>query len=121
MNQPHAPADTRHTPEKAREMLGQCRTIAVVGLSPNPVRDSNKLASYLLRAGFKVILVKSKEETILGQKCYPNLAAISAPVDLVDVFLASEFAADVAREAGLAFVQDACLMVEHRRHLARPA
>ncbi len=137
----------RPGPELVRRMLGQCRTIAVVGLSPNPARDSHRVAAYLLKEGFTVIPVNPKEESILGQKCFPSLAAIGQPVDLVDVFRASEHAPAVAREAvalgakalwlqegvvspeaaaiaqaaGLAFVQDSCLMVEHRRHLTCPA
>jgi predicted CoA-binding protein len=145
---PPTPApEAKPTPELIQRMLGQCRSIAVVGLSPNPARDSNRVAAYLLRQGFTVIPVNPKEECILGQKCYPCLAAIGAPVDLVDVFRASEHAPAVAREAvasgakalwlqegvkspeaaaiaqqaGLAFVQDSCLMVQHRRHLAPKA
>lgn len=136
---PHNPG-----PEEVRQMLGGCRVIAVVGLSPNPARDSHRVAAYLLAQGFTVIPVNPKEEAILGQKCYPGLADIPVPVDLVDVFRASEHAPAVAREAvakgakclwlqegvrsleaaaiaqeaGLKFLQDRCLMVEHRRHLA---
>ncbi|MBI4799578.1 MAG: CoA-binding protein [Desulfarculus sp.] len=138
------PGEPRHpSPEEVRQMLGPCRVIAVVGLSPNPSRDSHRVAAYLLAQGFTVIPVNPKEEAILGQKCYPSLGDIPGPVDLVDVFRASEHAPAVAREAvakgakglwlqegvksldaaamaqeaGLWFVQDRCLMVEHRRHL----
>ncbi|MFH1036153.1 MAG: CoA-binding protein [Pseudomonadota bacterium] len=138
------PSSGQPTPELVRRMLENCRTIAVVGLSPNPERDSHRVATYLQRQGFTIIPVNPKEQTILGQTCYPSLAAIGHPVDLVDVFRASEFAPAVAREAadlgakalwlqegvispqaqeiarqaGLDFVQDSCLMVQHRRHLA---
>lgn len=139
------PASPRYlSPEEVRQMLGPCRVVAVVGLSPNPGRDSHRVAAYLLAQGFTVIPVNPKEEAILGQKCYPSLADIPGPVDLVDVFRASQHAAGVAsaavakgakclwlqegvispkaaaiaQAAGLGFVQDRCLMVEHRRHLA---
>ena len=131
----------RPSPQEVRQMLGPCRVIAVVGLSPNPSRDSHRVAFYLLAQGYTVIPVNPKEEAILGQKCYPSLADIPVPVDMVDVFRASEHAPEVARQAaaigakslwlqegvisgqaeaiakqaGLAFVQDRCLMVEHRR------
>jgi uncharacterized protein len=122
-----------------RDMLTKARTIAVVGLSPDPNRDSHRVASYLLEHGYRVIPVNPKEESILGQKAYPDLAAIPEPVDLVDVFRASEHvppiaeaaarlgakalwlqkgvrhdeAARRAAEAGLAVVQDLCIKVEH--------
>jgi predicted CoA-binding protein len=137
------PPCPKPTAEQVRRMLSQCRTIAVVGLSPNPSRDSHRVAAYLLAQGFKVIPVNPKEETILGQKCYPSLTAIGQPLDMVNVFRASEHAPAVASEAaalgakclwlqegvlspeaeaiaqqaGLDYVQDSCLMVEHRRHV----
>lgn len=144
MSQPPSGEPRHPSPEEVRRMLEPCRVIAVVGLSPNPARDSHRVAAYLLAQGFTVIPVNPKEKAILGQKCYPSLGDIPGPVDLVDVFRASEHAPAVAREAaakgakclwlqegvispearaiaqaaGLSFVQDRCLMVEHRRHLA---
>ncbi len=132
-------------PARIKELLSQARTIAVVGLSPDSSRDSHKVASYLLEHGYRVIPVNPKEQTILGQKVYPDLAAVDQPVDLVDVFRASEHvgpiaaaavamgakalwlqlgvrndqAAAQASQAGLAVVQDKCIKVEHRALLGQ--
>ena len=125
------------------EILKETRCVAVVGLSPDPARDSHKVADYLLRQGYQVVPVNPKEESILGQKCYACLSDIPHPVDLVDVFRASEHTPAIAREAasigaktlwlqlgvrnpeacrlageaGLNTVQDKCLKVEHHRLL----
>ena len=63
-----------------------CNTIAVLGCSPKPDKDSNKVAKYLLEAGYDMIPVYPKEEEILGQKVYQSLADIDREVDMVVVF-----------------------------------
>ncbi len=124
-----------------REMLQEAKTIAVVGLSAKPQRDSHMVAAYLQKHGFRIIPVNPAESEILGETSYPDLEAIPEPVDIVDVFRRSEFvpeiaraaqaigakvlwlqlgvrhdqAADQARRAGLLVVQDRCLKVEHAR------
>jgi hypothetical protein len=124
-----------------RRILQEARTIAVVGCSPKPERDSHRVARYLLEQGYQMIPVNPGQREILGQKCYPDLQAIPQAVDIVDVFRRSEHippiaeaaaaigarvlwlqlgirndsAADKARSQGLTVVQDACIMVEHRR------
>ncbi len=116
-------------------------TIAVVGLSPKPDRPSYDVARYLLGQGYKIIPVNPVQEEILGLKCYPNLSAIPEPVDLVDVFrrpehcppiakeavaigakalwlqlgIANDEAARIASDAGLLFVMDRCIKIEHAR------
>ncbi len=116
-------------------------TIAVVGLSPKEERASNGVARYLLEHGYRIIPVNPVQEEILGQKCYPNLAAIDEPVDVVDVFrrpehcppiaeqavaigakalwlqlgIASDEAAQVAEAGGLLVVMDHCMKMEHAR------
>ena len=118
------------------------RTIAVVGLSPNPYRPSYGVARYLQRAGYRIIPVNPNVTEVLGEPAYPTLRDIHATVDVVDVFRRSEFvgaivddaiaikaravwlqdgvvdeaAAKRARAAGLDVVMDDCMM---RRHAAR--
>ncbi len=116
-------------------------TIAVVGISPKEERASNEVARYLLEHGYRIIPVNPVQEEILGLKCYPNLAAIDEPVDVVDVFrrpehcppiaeeavaigakalwlqlgIVSDEAARVAAAGGLLVVMDHCLKMEHRK------
>lgn len=129
--------------EKAavKQILADAKTIAIVGLSPDEDRDSNKVAKYLIAAGYDVIPVYPKEEAILGQKVYRSLAEIDRPVDVVNIFRKADALAAVAeeaikiapklvwaqigcyddaaeakvREAGIAIVTHRCLMVEHRK------
>ncbi len=110
-----------------------------MGLSPKKTRPSYLVASYLHEAGFTVIPVNPGQSEILGQVCYPNLKAISGPVDIVDIFRRAEHvepvvrdaidigakviwmqqgivnkaAARLAEEAGLAVIMDRCIKVDH--------
>jgi predicted CoA-binding protein len=130
------------TPEEVRAILRSARTIAVVGLSPRPERPSHQVAAYLQRAGYRIVPVNPGQASILGERSYPTLAAAAAehPIDIVDVFRRSESAGaavddairvrprliwlqrgvvDPAAErraaaAGIAFVMDRCLMVDHQ-------
>lgn len=130
------------TPEQ--EMLRLAKTIAVVGLSGSIFRPSHGVAEYLQEHGFRIIPVNPNEEEILGEKAYARLEDISEPVDVVDVFRRPEYTPDIvrsaiaigakgvwlqegivneeaerlARDAGLLFTQDHCIMVEHRRQRA---
>lgn len=124
-----------------RRLLQDTRTIAVVGMSPNPDRASNEVAQYLRGAGYTIIPVNPACAKILGEKCYPSLREVPVPIDLVDVFrkpddvmpvvedaiavgakavwlqlgvIATEAAAR-AEAAGLAVVMDHCTKIEHRR------
>jgi predicted CoA-binding protein len=131
------PMENRNIPE----ILKNSRTIAVVGLSSNPMRPSNGVASYLQRAGYRVIPVNPTEREVLGEKAYASLDEVPESVDIVDVFRRSEFvpeivegairigakavwmqegvahaeAAEKAEKAGLAVVQNRCILKEHRR------
>ena len=117
------------------------RRIAVVGLTDNPARPSHYVSDYMLSQGKQIVPVNPKHSTVLGQKCYASLRDVPGPIDLVNVFRRPEFCADIvrdaiaigakgvwlqagivsaeakqlAREAGILFVQNRCLMVEHRR------
>ena len=71
-------------------LLARVRRIAVVGLSPKPHRDSNRVARYLIDRGYEVVPVYPREDRILGQPVFRSLASIPGGVDLVDVFRRSE-------------------------------
>ncbi len=127
--------------DEMKKYFEECKTIAVLGCSPDNTKASNHVAEYLRDNGYKMIPVYPKEETILGQKVYRSLAEIDVPVDMVVVFrkpaaldaiadsviargdvkvywtqleLINNNAADKVKEAGIAVVQNYCAMVEHR-------
>jgi uncharacterized protein len=72
--------------EDIRFALEQTRTWAVVGCSPDPRRDSHRIATLLQRRGFRVIPVNPAATEILGERCFATLAEIGEPVDVVDIF-----------------------------------
>jgi predicted CoA-binding protein len=80
------------------DILDQYRTIAVVGLSPKPERDSHKVARFLQGQGYRIIPVNPGQKEILGERSYPALTDIPGPVEIVDVFRRSEAVAAVAEE-----------------------
>ena len=82
-----------------RFALEETRTWAVVGCSPDPGRDSHRIAALLKRRGFRVIPVNPAEEEILGERCFASVRDIGEPVDVVDVFRRSEAAGDHVDEA----------------------
>ena len=125
-----------------KELLRKARTIAIVGCSPKPERDSHRVAAYLQGAGYRVIPVNPVAEEILGEKVYPDLASIpdEIEIDIVDVFRRPEHipavvdavlergagalwlqlgcahpeSEDRARNAGLEVLSDRCIKIEHR-------
>jgi predicted CoA-binding protein len=127
--------------EEIRKILETSRTIAVVGLSDKQDRDSYKVAAYLKEHGYTIIPVNPAKMEILGEKAYPDLASIPAPVDIVDIFrnvdaipgivdeaigirakvvwmqlgLAHNESARKAIDAGLVAVQSKCLKIEHQK------
>jgi uncharacterized protein len=82
-----------------RRVLEQTKRIAVVGLSADPYRPSYRVAEYLQQHGYKIIPVNPKYRELLLEACYPDLASIPHPVDMVDVFRRLEACPGVAREA----------------------
>jgi len=126
-------------------VLRRARTIAVVGLSRSPAKDSHMVASYLKSAGYRIVPVNPTAVEILGEKAYPDLRSIPEEVDVVDVFrpseevggivdeavaigakavwmqlgIVNEEAAEKARRAGLDVVMDRCMMIEHQRRSGR--
>jgi len=87
--------------EDVRAVLGESRTWAVVGCSPDPSRDSHRVARFLQSHGYRVIPVRPGVEEVLGERCYPSLADVPASdgVEVVDVFRRSELAGAHVDEA----------------------
>lgn len=84
-----------------RVLLGDARTVAVVGLSSKPNRPSHEVARYLLQHGYRIVPVNPGETEVLGQRAYPTLMDIpeDVQVDIVDVFRRTEETPEVARQA----------------------
>ena len=83
-----------------RDLLEQARTIAVVGLSDRPERDSHSIAGFLLRQGYRVLPVNPNlRGPVLGQRPYASLREIAEPVDIVNIFRRSEHVAGVVEDA----------------------
>jgi len=85
--------------DELRAVLAACRTVAVVGLSPRPDRDSYRVAAYLKAHGYRIVPVRPAQAEILGEKAYPGLDDVPGPVDIVDVFRSPEQILPHAREA----------------------
>ena len=88
-------------PDAIRRVLTQTHTWAVVGCSPDPSRDSHRIAQVLRRNGFRVIPVNPAVDELLGERCYPSVGAIPAAeaVDVVDIFRRADQAAAHVDEA----------------------
>ncbi len=126
--------------EDVQRILKRTKTIAVVGLSDKPDRDSYQIASYLQQQGYRIIPVNPRIKEVLGEKAYPSLRDVPEPVDVVDIFrrsedvppivddaiaigakvvwmqtgIVNEEAAARAEAAGLAVIMDACMRSAHR-------
>jgi uncharacterized protein len=135
---------TNHPDATIRRML-DARRIAIVGASENPQRPSSGIARYLQREGYEIVPVNPKYPQVMGLRCYRRLEDIPDPVDLINVFrrpaatpdvvrsaaamgargvwlqsgIINDEASRMAAEAGLDFVQDRCIMVEHMLHRNR--
>lgn len=122
-------------------IIRSARSVALVGVSANPIRSSNFVASYLIRTDFATYPVNPMYDEVLGMRCYPSLADLPEVPDIVDIFrredqipgvvdeaiavgakvvwfqlgLRHDGAARVALDAGLGVVQDRCLKIEHAR------
>ncbi len=131
------------TQAAVRQSLADCKTIAVVGLSPKPHRDSFRVAKYMQDKGYRIVPINPNAHEVLGEKAYASLteAAQHERIDMVNCFRNSEdippiaaeaiaigakslwlqlgvvndAAAKQATDAGLVVVQNLCLMVEHRQ------
>ncbi|AJY76418.1 CoA-binding protein [Paenibacillus beijingensis] len=85
--------------EKIKELLQQSDTVAVVGLSDNPLRTSHSVSQAMQQKGYRIIPVNPNATEILGEKSYPSLRDIPEPIDIVNVFRRSEFTPAIAEEA----------------------
>jgi len=130
------------TSGEIKDIFTRTRTITIIGLSPKVEKDSNKVARYLQKAGYKIIPVYPKGDEILGEKVYRSLDEIDEQIDMVDIFRKPEFIATVvdgvlarddikcvwtqlglinneaalkATESGITVVQDLCTKIEHQR------
>jgi predicted CoA-binding protein len=124
-----------------KELLENSRTIAILGLSPKPDRESNKVAKYLKDNGYSIIPVRPGQKEILGQNVYATLDDIKKDVDIVDVFrnpeqvlphaheaiqmqpkvfwmqlgIENHEAASLLVKAGIDVVMNKCIKIEHER------
>jgi len=129
------------TSEEVGRILERSKTVAVVGLSDKPDRDSHRVAAYLRQRGYRIVPVNPNVATVLGEQAYPRLREVPVPVDVVDIFrkpdavpeivedaiaigarviwmqegIAHNAAADRARAAGLAVVMNKCMLKELRK------
>ena len=124
-----------------KEILEEAKTIAVVGASPKPWRDSGRIAEFLVASGYKVFPVNPAYQEVLGMKCYPDLKSIPERIDIVNVFRESSAVPEIVNEAigiaaptiwlqqgvindaaameaeaaGMNVIMDHCILVDHRR------
>ena len=128
-------------PDPITELLTRSRTIAVVGLSDNPLRPSHGVSAYMQSQGYRIIPVNPNIREALGEQAYRSLSEVSEKIDLVNVFRRPEYvgeiveqaihlkvpalwlqedvineaAAETARQAGMFVVMDRCILQEHHR------
>jgi uncharacterized protein len=125
------------------ELLKRSKTIAVVGLSDNPLRPSHGVSAYMQSQGYRIIPVNPEIASSLGERAYASLLDVPEKIDIVDIFRRPEFveevvdqaiglkvpavwmqeevihekAAEKARRAGVFVVMDRCILKEHRARL----
>lgn len=134
---------TNPTPEQILALLTQVRSVAVVGLSPQPARPSFNVAKALQGFGYRIIPVRPMVDEVLGEKAYPDLESLPEVPDIVDVFRASEHVPEIvdsciklgiknlwlqdgvihedaalrAQQAGITVVMDRCMYRDHTQLL----
>ncbi|PID47110.1 MAG: CoA-binding protein [Proteobacteria bacterium] len=128
--------------EKIIQILKQTKTIAIVGLSPDESKASHRVGKYLKEVGYKIIPIYPKEEEILGEKIYRSLDEVKEKIDMVNMFRKGSFAStlyeqikkredvksfwlqlgivndgagELALKDGIDFVQNKCIMIEHKK------
>jgi len=128
-------------PDLVAEILEKYKTLTIVGLSSKATRPSYGVASYMQSHGYRIIPVNPNETSVLGEKAYPSLDAVPEPVEVVVIFRRPEHVPEVveaairkgakviwmqegvihenaavrARQAGLAVIQDHCILKEHAK------
>jgi uncharacterized protein len=134
---------SRTTSDPIADLLRSATTIAVVGLSPNPLRPSHGVSAYMQSQGYRIIPVNPQMEECLGEKAYPTLLEVPGRIDIVNVFRRPEFVEEIveqaiqrqvpavwlqedivhpaaakrAARAGIFMVMDLCILKEHRARL----
>jgi uncharacterized protein len=135
------PHDAPPSADPIFDILTKYKTIAVVGLSSNPMRPSHGVTEYMQSSGYHIIPVNPNEREVLGEPSYASLDDVPEKIEIVDVFrrpedvppvvdaairagakviwmqlgIANEAAARKAQAAGLTVVMDACILVEHKK------
>jgi len=137
------PGELADSPEAIRALLQKARTIAVVGAKDTETEDAYRVPRYMQEQGYRILPVNPKIERALGERCVDSLAEIDEPIDIVNLFRASENVAGhlaeilaleprpaavwmqlgihhgptaaALRAVGIQVVQDRCIMVDHRR------
>jgi uncharacterized protein len=130
-------------PDPIADLLKSAKTIAVVGLSDNPLRVSHGVSAYMQNHGYRIIPVNPRITSSLGERSYATLADVGEKIDIVNIFRRPEFvetvvdeaiqlkipaiwmqedviheqAAEKARQAGVFVVMDRCILKEHRSRL----
>jgi hypothetical protein len=130
-------------PDPITDLLKRAKTIAVVGLSDNPMRPSHGVSAYMQSHGYRIIPVNPQIEECLGERAYASLLQIPEKVDIVNIFRRPEFveeivdqaiqlkvpaiwmqedvihekAAEKARKAGILVVMDRCILKEDQARL----
>jgi predicted CoA-binding protein len=131
---------TINDPQAIAELLKTAKTIAVVGLSSDPMRTSFGVSQYIQRQGYRIVPVNPNEKEVLGERAYATLSEVPGTIEIVNVFRRPEFvpevvdeairlklpaiwmqegvihreAAEKARAAGMQVIMDRCILKEHR-------
>jgi predicted CoA-binding protein len=134
-----------NSPETIQQILNECRVIAVVGLSSNPIRPSYGVSKYMQDHGYRIIPVNPNETEVLGERAYASLQDLPVKPDLVDIFRRTEDAGAIVDEAialgvkavwlqegvldlaaahraaaaGLLVVMDRCVLKDHFRYIKK--
>ena len=140
--------DSVESDENLKALLESARTVAVVGIKDRESEDAFRIPQYLQKAGYRIVPVNPKLESVLHEPCKPSLKQVDRAIDIVNLFRASEHvpahvdeilamkplpravwmqlgihhgpSAQRLRDAGIEVVQDLCMMVDHRRLLGAP-
>ncbi|WP_031513511.1 CoA-binding protein [Desulfofalx alkaliphila] len=131
------------TENEIKNLLQEARTIAVVGLSDKPERDSHMVAKYLQEKGYRIIPVNPKLDSVLGEKAYKKVSEIPDPIDIVNVFrrsidtppvvedslakkpkavwlqlgIQNDEAAKIAQDNKITMIMNRCIKIDHAKLL----
>ncbi|MFZ5563604.1 MAG: CoA-binding protein [Thermodesulfobacteriota bacterium] len=131
--------------EEIEAILKRYKTVAVVGVSHKPERDSHKVAAYLQAAGYRMVPIHPLRKEVLGRTVYPDLMSVPFPVEIVNIFrrpdavepvvdqaiaagarvvwmqlgIVNHRAAQKAAAAGLGVIMDKCIQVEHMKMVSQ--